>query len=88
MANKSRKTANRLFQREHKERMYSAGFKQRVVWVKRDEDDTAAITDLKSFLSEFRQMVKVIPKEKRSRLFRDILAITEYTARQGETYGK
>jgi hypothetical protein len=88
MVSKSRKTANRLFQREHKERMYSAGFKQRVVWIKRDDDDAATTTDMKSFLSAFRQMVKVIPKEKRSRLFRDILSITEYTAWQGETYGK
>jgi hypothetical protein len=92
MLSEKRKTANRFFQRQHKEKMYDAGFKQRVIWVKRDEADTPSVLNLDSFLKAFRRLVRNIPKEKRQRLFKDILSMAEYAARQdslqGGTHGK
>lgn len=87
MAKINRKTANRIFQREHKERLYDAGFKQRVIWIKRNVD-AEGTPDLKTFLPAFRSLLKDIPKENRPRLFRDILSLTEYTAWQGDIHGK
>jgi hypothetical protein len=85
MASDTRKTANRVFQRQHKGKMYAAGFKQRVIWVKRDEGYQLPVLDVKSFLTIFRRFVRVIPKEKRARLFRDILSMTEYLTRQNNS---
>jgi hypothetical protein len=90
MVNETRKTANRVFQRQHKEKLYAAGFKQKIIWVKRDETDSSPVLDLTSFLNAFRQLIRVIPREKRPRLFRDILSMTEYEAHHisGENHGK
>jgi hypothetical protein len=87
MAKTNRKTANRIFQREHKERLYNAGFKQRVIWIQRD-GTTAHVTDVKTFLSVFRPLLRNVPKENRPLLFRDILSLTEYAVWQGDTHGK
>ena len=85
--NKSRRAANRVFQRQYKEKMYAAGFKQKVIWIKREDDPAPApAADLKFFLPAFRRAVKLIPKEKRPKLFRDILSIVEAQS-EGEKYG-
>ena len=85
MTGKAKRIANREFQRQHKERMYNAGFKQRVVWVKRDEDESVQDMNLKNFMDVFRKQIKTVPKEKLPRLFKDILSITDYASQQNHS---
>lgn len=88
MVSETRKTANRVSQRQFKKKMYEAGFKQQVVWVKRDEAGASSSLSLNSFLSAFRRLVRNIPKEKHQKLFKDILSITEYAACQSLPQGE
>jgi hypothetical protein len=77
---KSKKEANTERQRLFKEKMYNAGLKQRIVWVKRDTENAAHATDVKSFIAALQEHLKYIPKEQRAKLFEDLLSMSEYAA--------
>jgi hypothetical protein len=65
-------------QRRFKQRMYDQGYKQRIIWVKRDEENDSSkypgLLNRRLFLSALDEFTAKFSKTKLSRLYNAILA--------------
>jgi len=64
-------------QRIYKERMYKAGFKQTIVWVKRKDEKQPDKLSMAEFVKRFRKLTSRMEEEKISRLLKMFLKITK-----------
>jgi hypothetical protein len=66
-------------QREYKQRMYDQGYKQKVIWVKREEKKKASsgTIDRTLFLSRLDELTATLTKSQLSRLFHSILTFVK-----------
>jgi hypothetical protein len=65
---------NTIRQREYKERMYAAGYKQKMVWVSREPGEK---TSRAKFLKRFDELTEGWSSARLSEVFNIILAIVE-----------
>jgi len=64
-------------QRIYKERMYKAGFKQTIVWVKRKDEKQPEKLSMAEFVKRFRKITSRMEEEKISRLLKMFLKIAK-----------
>ena len=68
---------NREYQRKFKEKMYNAGFKQKIIWVERKEPKRAPKINMSKFISKVKKLTSNWDEEKRSELFNLLIKITK-----------
>jgi len=64
-------------QREYKKRMYKAGFKQTIVWVKRKEEKQPEKLSFTEFVKKFRKLTSGMNEEKINKLLKMFIKITK-----------
>jgi hypothetical protein len=63
--------------REFKKRMYDQGYKQKVIWVKRDDSKTIGLIDRKLFMSKLDELSADFTKIKLNRLYHAVLSFVK-----------
>jgi len=64
-------------QREYKERMYKAGFKQTIVWVKRKEEKQPVKLSFTEFVKKLRKLTTGMKEEKVNNLLKMFIKIAK-----------
>jgi len=64
-------------QREYKKRMYNAGFKQTIVWVKRKEERQPVKLSFTEFVKKLRKLTNGMDEEKLNKLLNMFIKITK-----------
>ena len=75
---------NRTAQSAYKARMYAAGFKQKMVWVPRDNDEKESTLDRGAFIRKLDELTADWSAAKLSKLFGDLLKIVKAKAKEAE----
>jgi len=64
-------------QREYKKRMYKAGFKQTIVWVKRKEEKQPVKLSFTEFVKQLRKLTSGMNEEKINKLLKMFIKIAK-----------
>jgi hypothetical protein len=64
-------------QREYKDRMYKAGFKQTIVWVKRKEEKQSLKLSFTEFVKKLKKLMSGMDEEKINKLLKMFIKIAK-----------